>query len=175
MKELDLLDSLWSVKKEHAPLGDPDIPKEGQPTKTVSKFVIRRSVDLIVPEVTYNGMDGSLNNDHWAFKVPYAFREALDIKYEQRVKNKAPYQVWTQGPLLSFKDGDSLESTDGKQCFQVAYARPMGWDASKEEMYQGNVVFDEFDIIEEKYIKVKRSTCTQMQFLVMLITGSAPG
>ena len=55
MEELDYLKSLWSCK-------------------------IKRKTKLIVPEVTYKDLKGFLNNENWKFKVPYAFREALDIK-----------------------------------------------------------------------------------------------
>ena len=63
MEELEYLKSLWSRK-------------------------IKRKTKLIVPEVKYQNLKGSLNNENWKFKVPYAFREALDIKFEQRMKDK---------------------------------------------------------------------------------------
>ena len=81
MGELELLKSMWAHK-------------------------VKRNTKLIVSEVTYDQGKGHLNNDHWHFQVPYAFLDALDLKYEQRMKNKKPYMVWTQGPLLRFKDGD---------------------------------------------------------------------
>ena len=63
MGELELLKSMWAHK-------------------------VKRNTKLIVSEVTYDQGKGHLNNDHWHFQVPYAFRDALDLKYEQRMKIK---------------------------------------------------------------------------------------
>lgn len=40
-----------------------------------------KKVPFIVPKVTWNAEigTGSLNNEHWAYCVGYAFREALDL------------------------------------------------------------------------------------------------
>jgi hypothetical protein len=139
--------------------------------KSMWAHKVRRKTELIVPEVTYHNNQGSLNNESWAFKVPYAFREALDIKFEQRKKNKKPYMVWTQGPILSFKDGDLIHTKDGKRAVQVQFASQMGWDPITDEMYQGSVVYYEYDTSETSPIKTNEYTCTQMQFLQLLITG----
>lgn len=117
-------------------------------------------------------MTGSLNNEHWEYNVPFAFRDTLDIKHEQRMKDKKPYMVWTQGPILSFKKGDLLTARNGRKAVQVQFAKPMGWDASKNEMDEGTVVYDDFNIINGKYIKYRHNTCSQMQFLEMLIYGT---
>jgi len=147
MKELDLLKSMWAPK-------------------------VKRKTELIVPKITYSGMHGSLNNGHWKYRVPYAFRDSLDIKYEKRMKDKIPYMVWTQGPILSFKEGDLLTARDGKKSVQVQYANQMGWDTSKNQMHEGSVVYDEFDINNGKCTKIQRITCSQMQFLQILIYGT---
>ena len=147
MKELDHLKSMWSHK-------------------------IKRKTDLIVSNITYSGTSGSLNNEGWSYKVPYAFRDALDIKYEQRMKDKKPYMVWTQGPILSFKDGDVLTDIDNKKAVQVLFANRMGWDTTNDKMYEGNVVYDTFKITNGQYIKGEQKTCSQMQFLSLLIYGS---
>lgn len=131
---------------------------------------VRRKTDLIVPEVTYQDGEGSLNNESWAFNVSYAFRDALDIKYEERKKNKQPYMTWTQRPLLSFKEGDFLHSADGKRAVRVRFANQMGWDASKGEMYQGSVVYSEYAESGNSLSKCSERTCTQMQFLQLLIS-----
>lgn len=132
----------------------------------------KRKTDLIVPQVTYEDGQGSLNNDLWAFNVTYAFRDALDIKYEERKKNKKPYMVWTQGPILSFKEGDVIHSKDGKRSVQVRFANQMGWDANKEEMYPGSVVYSEYAVSGNSLSKAGEHTCTQMQFLQLLISGA---
>lgn len=146
MKEIEFLKSMWAPK-------------------------IKRQIELIVAEITYSNNIGSLNNDHWEYIVPYAFREALDIKYEQRTKDKKQYMIWTQGPILRFKEGDYLKSKNGTSAVQVLNANSMGWDTSINQMYEGNVVFDEFEVQGNDRIKIRRSDCTQMQFLEMLIYG----
>lgn len=147
MKELDLLRSMWSHK-------------------------IKRKTDLIVSKITYSGTTGSFNNESWAFQVPYAFRDALDIKYEQRMKDKKPYMIWTQGPILNFKDGDVLTDKNNKKAVQVLFANRMGWDTTNNIMYEGNVVYDTFTISNGEYIKGEQKTCSQMQFLSLLICGT---
>ena len=146
MNELEHLRSMWAAK-------------------------VKRKTELIVPQVTYIGRGGSLNNDAWAFKVPYAFRDALDIKYEERKKDKKPYMVWTQGPLLSFNEGDLLRSKDGLRAVQIRISNPMGWDSTKNEMYQGSVVYSDYAVSNKLFSKFNQDTCTQMQFLELLIRG----
>jgi hypothetical protein len=147
MKELNHLKSMWGEK-------------------------VRRRTDLIVPEVTYKDGQGSLNNEYWAFSVPYAFRDALDIRFEERKKNRQSYMTWTQGPILSFKEGDFFHSADGKRAVQVRFAHQMGWDASKGEMYQGSVVYSDYSVSGNSLSKRSEHTCTQMQFLQLLISGA---
>lgn len=146
MKELEHLKSMWASK-------------------------VNRKTDLIVPKVTYSRLEGSLNNSSWAFSVSFAFRSALDIKYEQRKKNKKAYMVWTQGPLLSFKEGDLIHSQDKLCAVQVRIAKPISWDIEKKEMYEGYLLFDEFKFNNSVLFETKQYTCTQMQFLEILIHG----
>lgn len=145
MKEIELLKSIWKERTS-------------------------RKNTLIVP-VTCDSMSGSLNNEHWYFNVPYAFREALDIRYLRRVKNKIPFMAWTQGPLISFTEGDVLTANNNQTSLQVKFAQSMGWDPALSEMYQGSVVFDEFTIAEGVFIHKQRYSCNQMEFLETLITG----
>ncbi|RPJ11372.1 MAG: hypothetical protein EHM37_11165 [Deltaproteobacteria bacterium] len=158
MNELEIIKSLW--------------PKMGIDGKIIKK---NRETSLIVPEITYFGQDGSLNNDSWAFKVGYAFRDALDIKYEERKINKEPYMVWTQGPHLNFKEGDMLHAKDGNRAVQVLSAKQMKWDSAKEEIYQGLVVYLEYVMSGDSLSKLKEHECTQMQFLQLLIDGQYDG
>ncbi len=144
---------------------------EIQLLKSMWKSRTQRQTKLIVPKVTYENMTGSLNNEHWFFKVPYAYRDALDISYDKRIKEKKSYMLWTQGVQLSFKVGDSLISKDNKTSLQVKFANAMGWDPDKNEMYQGSIVFDEYDVDGHKYTKKKQHSCNQMEFLQILITG----
>ena len=152
MKEIELLKSMWK-------------------SKTDTNKKIKRKTEYIVPEISYINEVGSLHNEHWVYKVPYAYTEALDIKYEQRMKDKKPYMIWTQGPVISFKDGDFLTKKDDKNALQVIYSQPMGWDTSKNEMYQGSITYDYFEINNGKHIKTKTNTCNQMQLLELLIYG----
>jgi hypothetical protein len=137
-----------------------------------SETKIKRSTTLIVPKVTYQGTQGSLNNDHWFFCVPYAFRDALDIKYEQRMLNKDPYMVWTQGPILRFKEGDTLIAKEGGRVVQVEFANRMGWDSEANTMYEGVVTYSEFYRSDTDTKKVKSVSCSQMNFLELLVLGS---
>lgn len=146
MNELELLKSMWASK-------------------------VKRKTDLIVPQVTHSGLEGSLNNSSWAFPVNFAFRSALDIKYEQRKKNQKIYMVWTQEPLLSFKEGDIIHSKNKLRALQVRIAKPISWDIEKKEMYQGYLLFGEFIFNNSVMFETRQYTCTQMQFLEILIHG----
>ncbi|MFK3862589.1 hypothetical protein [Pseudoalteromonas rhizosphaerae] len=125
------------------------------------------------PSVYYNSVlsQGTLNNEHWYFNVPYTFRDALDIKYEQRIKDKVGSMVWTQGPILKFKMGDNFPAKNTNISLQVQFGDQMGWDRDKNEMYLGSVVFDLFELIDKKYTYKQRYQCNQMEFLELLING----
>ncbi|UOA08625.1 hypothetical protein [Methylobacter sp. S3L5C] len=131
---------------------------------------LKRHLQLIVPSVSYSDMKGDLNNGHWAYSVTYSFRDALDISYDQRMKDKKPYMIWTQGPKIYFKEGDLLSSTKGYPTLQVRSSSPMTWDELKGEMNQGEVTYDIFDDIKYgHYIEPK--IVSQMDFLRILIDG----
>ena len=147
MNELKLLRSMWASK-------------------------VKRKTDLIVPQVTHLGKDHSLNNHIWTFKVAFEFRNALDIKYEERKKEKKPYMIWTQGPFLNFKEADLIHSQDESRALQVQFATPVAWDSEKNEMYQGHVDYIEYIITNQLFTKVNEQVCTQMQFLQLLIKGN---
>lgn len=132
---------------------------------------LSRTTKLIVPKVSYwkDTGQGSLNNDNWAYKVGYGFRDALDLAYTQRVKtiNKERHisYEWTQGAMIHFKEGDLLERKGVGSWLQVVSGTPMGWDSGADEMFQGVV----------SYRKVpgdgELQTATQMEFLAMLVFG----
>ncbi|WP_271273801.1 BRCT domain-containing protein [Aliamphritea hakodatensis] len=133
----------------------------------------QRSTTLLVSKISYSGSQGSLHTDEWAFPVPYAMREALDIQYDTRTKDKKAYQVWTQGPIISFKEGDIIFSGDKKTCIQVKFANRMGWDKDKDEMYQGSVTYDTYSVSNMGTMTpiTSSTNTTQMQFLEYLIRG----
>lgn len=80
--------------------------------------------------------------------------------------------VWTQGSLIAFKKGDVLLSQDVSKVLQVRDAKPMSWDASRNEMDEGFVNFTEFEQSTINLSEIGEKTCTQMQFLELLIYGS---
>lgn len=139
--------------------------RELEHLRTLWSLTPRRSKNLIV-DLTYDGDEGSLNNESWTFNVPYAFREALDIKYEQLMKAKEPYWAWTQGPLLNFKAGNLMNSRDGSRAIQVESGSQM-----EVQMYEGSVVYTEYSISNGRYVKLREQICTQMQLLQLLIHG----
>jgi hypothetical protein len=139
--------------------------------KSLWKHPIRRSTELIVPDITYDLNKGSLNNESWYFKVPYAFRDHLDIKYEQRIKDKMAHMVWTQGPILNFRLGDVFHSADGNYSLQVESASPMEWDSDLEEMIPGYVMFKKYTVEGSKHFLKETVNLNQMEFLDLLING----
>lgn len=145
MEELNYLEKMWAVRT-------------------------RRSERLIVKDATADVLVSSFDSN-WMFPVVGAFREALDIKYMKRIKDKKGVFVWTQGPILKFKEGDLLANEAGSLAVQVYYAAPMGWDHELGSMYEGAVTFDVFSISDGSYTKEDRHSVTQMQFFEMLISG----
>jgi len=47
----------------------------------------------------------------WAFAVPEAFREALDIRMTTKMMCKKEIRIWTQGMSFSFKEGDTIHNS----------------------------------------------------------------
>ncbi|WP_040891106.1 hypothetical protein [Vibrio ezurae] len=129
-----------------------------------------KKVPFIVPAVTWDAAKqvGSLNNEHWHFDVGYAFREALDLIFMERIRNKRKINLWTQGAIISFNEGDLLLSRCGQRSIQVKYANPMGWDETKSDMYYGSVTYQEYFI---KNGKSETKHATQLDFLSILING----
>lgn len=136
----------------------------GDPIKSVP---IKRSIKLLVPSVSYANNEGCLNNDYWAYKVPYAFRDALDIRFTNVVKNKQTTSIWTQGGLLAFSIGDFFESASGGNSIQVVSAKPMLWDTNTG-------VFDSGDVTYQFFVRRGLGmffTVSQVDFLQLLIVG----
>ena len=148
MHELELLETMWNG------------PRAERKTELIS--VLHLDAEDSV---------GKIKNDAWIFNVTHAFRDSLDIKYEERKKNKKSYHLWTQGPIISFKQGDFIHSHCGERALQISFSSPMGWDTNKKEMYQGKVTYTEFSIENKKYSEVQEKSCSQMQFLKTLISG----
>ncbi len=168
MEALAIVNSIWDKRKE----AEEKKQKEAENGDDKKKSGNVRIKKLIIPSVSYDGMNGSLNNSHWFFNIGYGFREALDIEYSQRMENKKPVFVWTQGGVIGFKEGDLISSRDGRSAVQVRFANPMGWDEKNESVYEGSVTYDEYSISAGKYTKESEKNCTQMQFLQLMIGGS---
>lgn len=133
----------------------------------------KRTTELIVPRVNFQAGKGSLNNEHWAFSVPYHFTDALDIKYEERQKSKHKYMLWTQGPGINFRANDIIHSHDNKITIQVQFASPIRWDPSANKMNEGHVTFILLRKSVEHTTTESRAEiiCTQLEFLKLLIDG----
>jgi hypothetical protein len=135
--------------------------------KAMWQPTIRRGTDLIIAIDTAHGKR-TIATGHWPYDVQFAFLEALDIRFETRVKNGKPFPVWTQGPCISFKEGDTLRRRDGTAMVQVRLAQPMGWNAAADAMYEGIVSYDHFEREDGAFVLKERIGGTQMEFLATL-------
>lgn len=144
--------------------------KSTEPNKSIEKskkFSQSRSTELIVPCVSYQNNVGNLHNENWAYRVPYAFRDALDISYSTLYHKKISYQAWTQGCLINFVVGDRLSSDKGYCCLQVQSSKPVSLNPNSGEWDEGFVTYTNFDKLGSA-----QKTVSQMSFLQLLITGS---
>jgi len=144
-------------------------PKVSEQTENIT---FARGLTLIVPHISWDGItcEGSLNNDSWAYCVPYAFRAALDLSFDERMKLKKPYRVWTQGYQIHFKEGDVFISNKGFPSLQVQSSLAMSWDKDNNYMNEGLVNYELFD--EVKFgVLGNIQQATQMDFLKILTLG----
>ena len=56
---------------------------------------------------------------------------------------------------------------------QISYALPMGWDEERNEMYEGSVLFNAFEMKCGQYFKQYSRQVTQLDFLKILVYGIA--
>ncbi len=133
----------------------------------------KKSTKLIVPQVTFcqEARTGNLHNDSWVFHVPYAFRDALGLSFDQRFKNKKPYMVWVQSPYIDFKEGDSLRSKSGEYSLAVKMATPMSRSRTTHAIDYGLVNFHILKRDDDKMRYHAMKTMTQYEFLQTLIYG----
>ncbi len=139
---------------------------------------VKRSERLITPI-----MLDSLKTECWAFPLSYGFRDALDIRFTEKVttikkvingeevKVQKKHMLWTQGRVIAFKDGDFIINSVRDAAVQVEFAQPMGWDNLKDIMYNGSVIFKLYNIQSGKYFLSGKHECDQLAFLAFLITG----
>lgn len=123
----------------------------------------------------------------WAFAVPKAFRDQLDIRLTERVKDKKSNWVWTQGNLFAFDVGHVFYDTplayhlswnDALQVLRVAlqvqFANPMGYDKQEPDgLYKGAIWFKVYQPNENAtaLIEVDSLTCNQVEFVQLLKSG----
>ncbi|MEC8081086.1 MAG: hypothetical protein VX148_06365, partial [Pseudomonadota bacterium] len=149
----------------------------------------QRSSELIIGAVLRSSETTFQFTHSWAFDAKYAFRDALGLKYETRTASALkPYlltsehdplclshsfSMWTQGPVLDFKQGDSFSCRyDKTLSIQVQYSDTMGWDPTQDKLHEGVVNFNVYRRTDSghTYLESKR-VCSQYEFLNILING----
>lgn len=139
--------------------------------ESVKRVEVRRSKVLIVGSSSYDDAEGGFQNEHWAYKVPFAFRDALDIQLSklQKTEHKQThyYCAWTQGCLLNFSSGDFFQAVGDTPCLQVAFAKPVVLNTVNGVMDDGEVTYELF----EKRGLGEFFTVSQFEFLRVLIYG----
>lgn len=123
-----------------------------------------RSTKLIVNGVDYINSVGSFKNHDWSFIVKYSFKDCLDIKKEKRMIKKVEQYVWTQGGIINFKTGDMLYSNDREICVQVTQSTPVVYNKDTGKLYEGSVVYEEFDVDHGKLKKKGYYISSHMNF-----------
>lgn len=139
---------------------------------------VRRSLELIVDDVRYVGNRGELDNPEWAYEVPFAFRDALDIRYQERQEHKQSVYRWTQGPYVAFSPGDLLHHRDTGGCVQVLSSvavrvEPGSGQTGEVQAFRvdaGYVHAQFYQRREGRYFPMQRWSGTQWAFLEGLIS-----
>jgi len=135
------------------------------------------------PELLADFEEKGLAKD-WVFAVKYSFKPALDIRLTERIKDKKPYWVWTQGGNFKFKIGYTLyNSPEGwphpnvTAWVQITEASDVVPETKHSAGHPGLVIFDlYFRHIDGTAIKDdKPKICTQDEFVQFLQTGVLHG
>lgn len=81
--------------------------------------------------------------------------------------------MWTQGPVLYFKQGDYFPSRiDDSLSIQVQYSDTMGWDPTINGVHEGLVNFNVYKRAPDGATNlISRHVCSQYEFLKILING----
>lgn len=140
----------------------------------------KRGIELLKP----HDSDGS--SEGWAFCVPPAFNDSLDIRLTSRIIDGKPENVWTQGSAFNFKAGEILYDTPeayGKwttplsaiTCsIQIEFSSGAGLSDSGNQRSSGVVKFKVYkpDGTKEKLVPFGTDvTMTQDEFVKLLIVG----
>ena len=154
---------------------------ESEPTERNAK---RRAQQIMFDEDGYA--------DGWVYRVPKAFRPALDVILSTRVraktlsngtKIKQTYQEWTEGdpPLYAFREFDSLTSrevaygTTNRFVAQIGHSEPDM--AQQRAIVPGSVRFRLLEWIGNEsgsYSEIGWYSCSQSEFVNFLKSGVAP-
>ena len=137
---------------------------------------------LLIANFEEDHSDGLLYAVGWKFKLPSAFRAALDIKYSAITIAGKSVKVWTQGIEYAFDVGDLIHSADGHYSVQVDRATPCKCglievkidseqpeyiDMVQKKRNDGMIRFQIFNgNTSSKFID-----CTQVEFVRLLMTG----
>lgn len=123
--------------------------------------------------------------DGWYMAVKECYRNALDIKYTERKKDKKSFFEWTQGPYFSFAEGHLFYDTPKaykkweqaieaiKIACKIVSATPTSLDKNKN-LVEGMVVFTIYkpDAKRTSLKADKDYTLSQTEFVNFLKTGS---
>jgi len=136
----------------------------------------------------------------WAFKLPIAYREALDIRLTPRMVDGKEQQVLTQGNAFSFKAGDVIYDASLayaldwskalkmiRVSLQVVTASPAGFtgdgsppisirgdtdqDVVLNRYFEGNVEFAVFTVSGNGLSEFRRIQASQTEFVRFLQQG----
>lgn len=122
--------------------------------------------------------------DGWFMAVKESYRNALDIKYTERKKDKKSFFEWMQGPYFSFAEGHLFYNTPKayrkwkvaieaiKVACKIVSATPTILDKNKK-LVEGMVVFTIYkpDAKLTSLKAVKDYKLSQTEFVNFLKTG----
>ena len=121
--------------------------------------------------------------DGWFMAVKESYRNALDVKYTERKKDKESFFEWTQGPYFSFAEGHLFYDTPKgyekwekalrtiKTCCKIVSATPT--ELKNKKLDEGIVVFTIYKPDEKhEFLKaVGNYKLSQAEFVTFLKTG----
>jgi len=138
----------------------------------------KRSLELLADFDENNQARG------WVFAIKDFSKLALDIRLTERIKDKKPYWVWTQGKNFKFKVGYTIyNSPEGwphpnvTAWVQITEASDVVPESKHSAGHPGLVIFDlYFRHIDGSALKDdKPGICSQVEFVQFLQTGVLHG
>ncbi|WP_430735504.1 hypothetical protein [Halodesulfovibrio aestuarii] len=108
----------------------------------------------------------------WMYVVGRHFRDAFDIKYTTKRKNKKEIKVWTQGSSFSVKEGYLFKMVNRPDwMLQVIGATPATPAGNNKERDKGSVTYQH---IKGNTREKKLYTVSQDEFIRTIIAGERP-